>query len=169
MGLGSNRPKNGPARYKKRVEHYYGDGYGVFVRDELRDSDAYLVLSFSARVVLIDMLRVYIKASQNEKINIRDVGFEYTFAMCRERISINSFGNSRKEVCRVGFFEMDSNLTLFSYTNRYAPSIRWKSYKATDEEACVLKKHQDNKCKRLLKDKKRLIDFRTGRTNPKTP
>lgn len=153
MGTG-DRPKR---RYS------YGQGAFTLLYDELRSKLAYQDLSPTHRLVLLDMLRVYGRASNGDTVGVSS-GFIYTYSHCQEVVSRNEFYRAIRRILEVGFFDAppEKQELRAAAPRRFLPSNRWQKYEPAREQASKLRKRKAKKETRLARDRKRRTDFRTG-------
>lgn len=152
MGLNKN---------KEQRLHFFGQGRNTPVYDELRESEAYRVLGHIARLVLIDMLRVYCRASAWDT-RLVDGGFAYTLTMCDEPVSKNQFYDAVRRIQEVGFFEDRPDLRekRALAPRQFMPSRRWTKYKPTDAESAKLRRLDAHKTRTRNRDRMRRAKYR---------
>ena len=133
------------------------------IYSELKESDAYRVLTPTERLVLLDMLRLYNKASAGDK-EYPDGGFNYVWQVCLENVSENYFYSARTRLCDLGFFDHPPEIQEMrpAAPTRFLPSREWSKYEATASEAKTLAKRNSEKKDRIRKKKRRRTDFRSS-------
>ncbi len=132
-------------KYKgyKRSKLNYGDGTFLMVSDAVRSSIAYRSLTNAHRLVFLDMMGAYMKASKGDTRSIDDSGFTYTFEQCRERIARATFYRATREIVKAGFFTTRPDLQPMrgGEATIYGPSCDWtkldRSEAGTDARAKV--------------------------------
>ena len=150
---------------KKRFGPYWKFGQGKFtqITFELKESVAYLTLTSSEKLILLDMIRVY---SQETHAGHRPVpqGFPYTWRMCKENLSEPTFQKGVRNVCEKGFFEKPLSIQdhRSATATRYISSIDWEKYDLTETEERKLNSYSCKKENRLIAKAKRATDFRVG-------
>lgn len=154
------------ARKKQRL-HFFGQGRNTPVYDELCESPAYRVLTPSERIVLVDFLRTYSRASSWDSEPVPD-GFNFSFAHCKEVVSEKWFYSAIKRILAVGFFDCPPEIQEGKpmAPRRFVPSRRWAKYKPSATEAKQLARFENGKRKRLDRHRKRRTDFRAGLDSP---
>jgi len=127
------------SRNTKRM-NTFGAGRGCYITNAVRESDAYQCLSPSAKLVLLDFIRVYYHKSRGDSISIRGDGFQFTYLDCIEGMDHKTFVNGRRQVCEHGFFTKDASLKALipGAADIYIPSSDWMRYKPTDSESARL-------------------------------
>lgn len=152
-----------PKRHQKRPYWTFGEGAFVMVCEELKKSVAYKVLTSTQRLILLDMIRVYAKASGSGKHRI-DGGFPYTFSICTENVCETSFQKGVREILKRGFFDAPATLQddRPASAKRYVQSRKWEDYKPAKEELQKLNRYDLRKSKRIIEKRKRVTNFRVG-------
>lgn len=110
-------------------------------------SVAYLCLSHSARLILLDWVGRYEEATGYETdIRLADKGLTYPFRECTEPVSRATFYRAVDELISKGFLEKHPK---FQHTTgehmRYRPSHQWLAYEPTDAELGILAAYQDRR------------------------
>lgn len=152
MGLGSN---------KKLKHSYYGTGRFTPVYDDLVQSEAYRCLTKATRLILIDMMRTYWRASSFGRMNLSG-GFTYSYATCREEISEKRFYEARQRLVDAGFFEFDPMIQPSDpqASKRYLPSSAWTKYKPTKDQRIHLAESNKAKKVRIAGKRQGLANYR---------
>lgn len=129
----------GYGKRKREQMGTYGRGGFVMVSDELRQSTAYRALTPTQRLVLIDMLRLYMRLSDFDKETLPD-GFSYAFTNCHELLDERTFYDGRKRLVDVGFLERRDDLKRLTpgAPDVFSPSRRWTKYQPSDAEMARL-------------------------------
>ena len=130
--------------------------------NELKESQAYRVLTPTERLILIDMIRVYGKASAGDYETLSE-GIEYTWSVCLEIVAEATFHRARKRICDIGFFEspLDIQSLRPGAPTRFMPSRKWAKCVATQSDANRLAKHNKAKKKRIREKQRRRSRFRS--------
>jgi len=144
-----------------KIFDHYGTGHGLFLRDEIREALAYRVLSPVERLVLMEWLRTYGKASAGDTVDLSDTGVLFCFSQVREDIGERSFQRARQRLIRAGWFQGAPHLKPLrpGAPNRYLPSTDWRAYKPTAAEAEALRKRDAIKAASLRRARRRRVDF----------
>jgi len=122
---------------QRRLGTYGGAKHGVFINGELRASIAYKTLSHAARLLLIDWVSRYMKQSHGDVENLRATGMTFAYADCTEVMNESTFKEARQAIIERGFFEcLPSMQSIIPGSRRvYVPSVKWKTYQPTAQEA----------------------------------
>lgn len=139
----------------------FGDGPGVYVTNELRNSTAYKLLTPNEKLVLIDMIRRYYLKSGGDKTSLKGTGFTYIFADCMEGVDSKTFHCARRRLCEVGFFARTDNLKLImpASPDVFEESIQWKSYVPSEMESTKLSRREGRKTALIERNKARRRGF----------
>ncbi len=167
----------GRSRGKEKATKFLGymgaDGFYLRIYEDLLKSQAFCTLSPHAQAVLIDMYRYYTSASNGDRERIEDTGFEYTYGMCRVRVSDGRFYRTFIPVIlRHGFFEAPPRLRKIKVggARRFIPSREWQRYTPTQRECRELAQFQARKEAKHAEDRMRLVDWRAkGKTESGAP
>ena len=113
---------------------FFGAGKFLAVSSELRASLAYQSLSHASRLVLLDMLWAYGRASQGDTLRL-DRGFRFTYGMCAEPIARGTFYRAIRELKAHGFFAEPLQLQPLvpGGPSVYVPSSDWRKFANTPE------------------------------------
>lgn len=155
MGFGSN-PFN-----KRKAFDTYGAGQGVYLTNELKESDAYRVLTPSGKLVLQEMIRAYYQASNYDKADISHTGFIFTYSQCLEDVDETTFRKARKTLCAKGFFRKAPHLKELrpGAPDRYLPSTEWRAYVPSARECQARQRREQRKKASIARAKRRRADF----------
>ncbi len=149
---------------KKRNLGFFGTG-GQFtlIYREMRDSDAYRVLTPKQKLILNDMIRTYRKDSFGDK-NYHKEGFEYVWEVCEEDVSESAFYRMRQRLVDLGFFDYPLEIQRMraGVARLFRPSREWAGYKATPSESKVLAVRNKAKKTRIQDKQRRLAKFRAS-------
>ena len=126
-------------------------------------SNAYRVLRPKQKLVLLDMIRVYRKASSGDKVYPKG-GFQYVWEVCEEDVSESAFYRIRQRLVAVGFFSCPAEIQSMraGAATRFLPSRDWTNFMAKGIEAKKLAERNRSKKKRLSAKQRRLTDHRTS-------
>jgi len=139
----------------------YGSGPGYYVYNELRDSEAYRVLTPAQKLIFLDMYSCFMRACNFNKSSITSSGFQYPSAMCREDVDESTFTCARTRICKVGFFRRAPHLESGrpAAPNCYLPSTNWREYKPTEIEQRRLQRRVNRRKKRHSRARERRTKF----------
>ena len=151
---------------KRRRFGTYGTGKTTPIFDELRRSEAYRILSQTQRLILLDMLRVYCRASCWDTERVPE-GFRFTYEQCEERISETGFYQVMRRLLKVGFLSAPPEIQEGrpAAPRRYLPCEDWRSYEPTADERRRLRGFENARKARLKKKKHRRANYWTN-TSP---
>ena len=153
--MARRHPKRG-----KQLDHY-GTGQGLFLRDEIPVALGYRVLSAVEKLVLMEWLRTYGKASHGDTVDLGDTGVLFTFSQVREDVAESSFKRARRRLIQIGWFQSAPHLKPLrpGAPNRYLPSTDWRAYEPTAAESAALRKRTAVKAASLKRARCRRADF----------
>ncbi len=131
----------------------------------VRESQGWCALKPLARVILLEMLDVYFRASGWEKRAgpIARDGFYFAWSQCRESISENAFLAARKEILRVGFFTSPIERTLGG-AMLFMPSATWRKYRFTESERKRIEAARISKASQVAQHRDRRRKFLKTKT-----
>lgn len=131
--------------------------------DTIRGKDAYRTLLPAQKLILIDMMRVYYRASRWDTENITDTGFTFTYKQCSEDLSAHAFYDALRAIVARGWFIEAVQLQELraGAPKKYLPSRNWENYQGTPEERARLRQKQNRKAKRLQRDRQALTGLRS--------
>lgn len=145
---GFYRPKSG--------ERHLTIKYAIF------QSAAYADLSFSARVVLFDWIRLYFDKSGWESTTaVEEKGIRYSFEVCDVPcINDNTFFRARAEVVAHGFFDKRDDLKSLvpCSPNVFTPSEKWKDFPSTAKYD-RWKQSRDKRLKKTKNNRAKAIEW----------
>ena len=138
------------------IKKFYHEGrMFIFISDAMMESPAYIALTPSAQLILIDLIR-HIRDEFRDVIQIRadKTPFTYTYAMCRVRVSENTFLAAMKQFVEKGWLNIipEDQVMAVASAVRYRLSERWRRYTFSDEERQKFYHWSSQKQKRLLKN-----------------
>ncbi len=139
--------------YNKRKQKQmgtYGTGGFLMVSDALQGSTAYRVLTPIQKLVLFDMMRLYMRLSGFDKEPLPD-GFSFAFTNCRELIDETSFYDARKRLVEIGFLERRDDMKRLTpgAPDVFSASSKWMHYQPSTAEAARLRTMEQRKQRSL--------------------
>ena len=146
---------------KRQNNGTFGRGRGVYITDELRASLAYKTLTPQERLVLLDMIRVFNKASSGDRHPIADTGIVFTLSMTIEEVDEKSFSVARRRICQRGFFSRVPELESArpGAPHIYMPDTRWRTYTPTPDEQERIQRKAARKAEALSRGSRRKREF----------
>lgn len=154
---------------RHKTRDTFGHGRGVYLTDEIRQSAAYRVLSPTEKLVLMDFIRKYYRASSGDKTDIRGAGFAYTFQDTLETVDAKTFYRARGRICAVGFFIRDDSLKRLQAgaVDVFIPSEGWRTFTPDTEAARRMESQAARKVDYIErgKERKRQFNRRRGGVN----
>lgn len=155
---------------RHKVLGFHGTGKGVYLTNEMRESIAYLTLTSTEKLVLVDFVRMFRRASSGDTRDIRDIGFTFTMAHMLELIDHKTFYRAREKICQLGFFKRADSLKQIKACapDVFIPSTDWKKFKpdpATEQSIRKKKEQQKTYLKRNEERKRKFIQKGNGNKN----
>lgn len=154
--MGRNRGKN------RHLGFFGSEGWFTPIYQELKVTDAYRVLTPSERLILEDLIRVYLKTSNLGKEHLES-GFEYTWSVCLENVWEDTLGRAKRRLLEVGFIDAPPEIQSErpGAPTRYQPSSSWRKYKPSADEANKIASYNKRRKKRIAEKNRRRSRFRS--------
>ena len=146
---------------RHKTRDTFGCGRGVYLTDEMRQSAAYRILSPTEKLVLMDFIRKYYRASSGDKTDIRSAGFAFTYQDTLELIDSKTFYRARARICAAGFFKRDDSLKQLKAgaVDVFIPSDGWRTFTPDKEAARRIESQQARKAAYIKRGKERTRDY----------
>jgi len=140
----------GYGKRKQKQMGTYGTGGFLMVSDTLRESTAYRALTSTQKLVLFDVMRLYMRLSRFDREPLTD-GFCYAFTNCRELIDETSFYDARKRLVEIGFLERRDDMKRLTpgAPDVFSASSKWMHYQPSAAEAARLQSMEQRKQRSL--------------------
>lgn len=126
----------------------YGDSKNfIQLRDDLRSSAAFLSLSCTAQCILIDFISHYNTATNFDRDESKiNKPILYTFGMCSQLISKNTFYRAMQDLQLHGFITDASDVDAKrGQANRWRSSIRWRGWKPDAAQLRLLNGYRERR------------------------
>lgn len=148
-----------------RLTFSAGQKYYTPIFEDIRKTAAYRTLTPNQKVILLDMMRQYHRASAFDTESIDKTGFQYTYGHCMEVVSDTAFYDAIKAILRRGWFECPPIMQepRPAAPRRYIPSQKWRQYEPTELEGKSLVEKEEGKRAKLASDRLRVADHFSGR------
>ena len=136
------------------------------IYDDLLDSPAYSVLTSSAKILLIEVLRRWCRKSAWDTAPASD-GIPVTWDQCGRSMSEKTFRTARKALVTAGFLDvvLDPERKPGAPV-RYVFGTRWQSFEPDPETARKQRQHAARKAARIDASARRLMTFWQSNAQP---
>lgn len=141
----------------------FGSGSFIVLYEDMLSALAFRVLSPTEKLVLVDMLRIYRKASKGDTGVVLG-GFNYTWSHCKTDVSERAFYKSRRRIVELGFFKVlgEDQAGRLGESHRFSTSELWKKdERVTAEQRRKLMKSDEAKKAKLKRGRDRKTDYLT--------
>ena len=123
------------------IEEFFGSGPFVRLTQELRQSDAYIGLSKSAQLVLIDFIAKWNLADATDKKVQGGITFQFT--ECTVDVASSTFRKAMDELCLMGFVERNASRRCQGDPYLYVANRKQRWRKVTVRGLRASKKYVD--------------------------
>lgn len=160
--MGGSVSNKGKKRPGGRLGHYWANGEAFLALPVgMRESAAWRVLTAKEQWILTDWIECYNRASNNDRMDILDIGFAYSWGHCRIDVSERTFRSARRSIARRGWFRCPPQIQSLrpGSPSRFIPSQDWERYEPTALELQTRQRREKAKAGRIRRAKLRKSQY----------